>query len=148
MKPDVQEVLGQLAQTLIADIGPRIGDAYGQSSAAIIGMLLSAAAEEWDRAAAWRVEENTVLRALFRDADAAVEDERLRERLAEAASGRDPGLRIGELARANDALRSLLIELHAHVEALGSPAARALEEQIWEELRASTERRALSIAPF
>ena len=148
MKPEVQEVLGQLAQTLIADLGPKIDEPYGQSSAAVVGMLLTAAAEEWDRAAARRVEENTALRALFRDAAAAVKGQRLRRRLEKAAAAADPGLRIGELARENETLRSLLIDLHAHVESLSGGAARALEERIWKELRASTERRALSIAPF
>ncbi len=148
MKPDVPEVLGQLAQTLIADLGPKIGEPYGQSSAAVIGMLLTVAAEEWDRAAARRVEENATLRALFREAAATVEGQRLRRRLEKAAEAADPGLRIGELARENETLRSLLVDLHAHVESLSGGAARALEERIWEELRASTERRALSIAPF
>ncbi len=148
MKPEVQEVLGQLAQTLIADLGPRISEPYGQSSAAVIGMLLTAAAEEWDRAAARRVEENAALRVLFRDAVAVVKGQRLRRRLGKAATAADPGLLIGELARENEALRSLLIDLHAHVESLSGGGARVLEERIWEELRASTERRALSIAPF
>jgi hypothetical protein len=148
VKPEVPEVLGQLAQTLMLDLGPSIGDAYGQSSAAVIGMLLTAAAEEWDRAAARRVEENAALRALFGDAAGVVKGQRLRRRLEKAATAADPGLRVSELARENETLRSLLIELQAHVESLSGGAARALEERIWEELRASTVRRALSFAPF
>ena len=41
-----------------------------------------------------------------------------------------------------------LIELQAHVEGQESQAAREVEARIWRELRASTERRALSLDPF
>jgi hypothetical protein len=48
----------------------------------------------------------------------------------------------------NAALRGLLVELHAHVEALDTPAARRLDEAIWSELVVSTERRKLSLSFF
>lgn len=149
MKPDVPLALGKLAGSLLVEIGPAIGVDYLQRNAGIAAIMLQMAGEEWDRAASRRVEENAALRALFRDATPLVADSGLAARLREAGSAAgDPDLRISALDRANDALRALLIELHAHVETLDAPEARRLEAAIWDELRRSTERRKLALAPF
>ena len=52
-----------------------------------------------------------------------------------------------DLEAGNRALRSLLIELHAHVEGLPGDGARRIEAAIWRELAASTERRKLASGP-
>jgi hypothetical protein len=148
VKPDVSEMLAQASQTLLADVAPKLGAEYEQRSVAILAMLLPAVSEEFDRAAARRVEENAALRRLFADSKPVVRDPGLRARLDEAARGADASLSIRALTAANEALRGLLVELHAAIEGLLTPAARALEERIWAELRASTERRRLSFAPF
>lgn len=148
MKPDVPEVLGFLAQALLLELAPKIPEEYAQRTSGIMAMLLSAAAEEWDRAAARRVQENAALRALLRDAVPVVRDAALGARLEEGSRGADASLRVADLVRENEALRALLTDLHEHVEGLEAPEARQLEERIWDELRISTERRALSIAPF
>jgi len=148
VKPDVPVALGKITQALLVQIGPEIRSDYAQRSALIAGMLLQSVAEEWDRAAVRRVEENTALRALFRDAASAVRDASLAERIGAAAEGSDTDLHISALDRSNDALRALLIELHAHIEELEGAAAREVEAAIWGELRRSTERRALAVAPF
>lgn len=148
MKPDVGELLGGLAQTLLGEVVPQVADGYTASSTGLIGMLLMAAVEEQERAVAWRAEENAALRALFRVGCDVVSDSALCERLEAAAGERDESLRVSDLARANEMLRALLIDLHAHVETLGPPAARGLEESIWAELRSSIERRSLSLSPF
>jgi hypothetical protein len=148
VKPDVSEMLAQAAQTLLVDVAPRLGAEYEQRSVAILAMLLPAVSEEFDRAAARRVEENAAMRRLFADSKPVVRDPGLRARLDEAARGAEASLSIGALTAANEALRGLLVDLHAAIEGLSTPAARALEERIWAELRASTERRRLSFAPF
>ncbi|MDJ0846799.1 MAG: hypothetical protein QNK04_00320 [Myxococcota bacterium] len=148
MKPDVPVVLSKLSQTLLAQLLPELGPGYAQGSTVVSSLVLQAAAEEWDRSAARRVEENGAIRALFREALPAVEDETLREHLADAAAEGDGDLHLSALDRTNDHLRALLISLHAHVEELAAPEARDLEAAIWRELRRSTERRAISIAPF
>jgi hypothetical protein len=148
VKPDVPVVLGKVGQALLAQIGPEIRADYTRSTALVATLLLQCAAEEWERGAARRVEENAALRALFRDALAAVADTGLRERLSAASEGRDDDLHLSALERSNAALRGLLIELHAHVEEQGGEAARAAETAIWRELLRSTERRALSVSPF
>ena len=148
MKPDVPVALQKLSLSLLLEIGPAITVDYLQRGAGVAAMMLQMAAEEFDRAAARRAEENAALRALFRDAAAAVGDAALGARLRAAAEGTDADLRVTALERANQALRGLLVELHARLETLSSPEARRLEAAIWAELRRSTERRALPLAPF
>jgi hypothetical protein len=149
MKPDVDRTLQLLAQSLMLEIGPGLASDYARKNALLAALLLSSAAEEWDRAAERRAEENRALRELFADAAArGVAEGSLRERLEAAARGAEASLRVSDLERANAALRALLVELHAHVEALEAPAARELEARIWGELRRSTERRRLGMQPF
>lgn len=148
MKPDPGHVLERVMQALLGEIAPAVQPAYRQASVTMHAMLLASVREEMDRAAARRVEENAALRALFAEAAPDVRDAALRERLESAASAEDASLRVPDLEAANLALRALLIELHAHAEAVGTAAARRIDAAIWRELAASTERRKLSIAPF
>jgi hypothetical protein len=148
VKPDVPVTLAKISEALLVQIGPEIRADYAQRSALVASMVLQCAAEEWDRAAARRAEENAALRELFRISLPAVADAGLHECLAAAAEQRDEDLRVSALDRSNDALRALLIELHAHVEEQDAPAAREAESAVWRELLRSTERRALSVSPF
>jgi hypothetical protein len=148
MKPEIPKLLEIVAGTLLFDVAPNVSPSYRQSSVGVTAMLLGMVREEWDRAAARRIEENEALRELFRDAVTAVSDTDLRRRLEEAAASSEGSLLVSELERGNDGLRALLIELHAHVEQQSGARARALEDAIWRELCASTERRKFSLAPF
>jgi hypothetical protein len=111
-------------------------------------LMLTQLGEEFERAAARRIEENRALRRIFADAVDVVGDDDLRAQLAEAARGEDTNFTVSALEQGNCALRALLIELHVHVEELDSEPARRLEAEIWQELVASTERRKLGIGPF
>jgi divalent metal cation (Fe/Co/Zn/Cd) transporter len=148
MTPEFDKVLTHLATTLLAEIAPLIPVDYAQKNTQLAAMLLSAGVEEWDRAVERRVDENRSMRALFLDALPVVADAALRRRLESAGVEAESPLRVSALNAENDRLRSLLIDLHAHVEDLDSPASRRIEDAIWDELRRSTERRRLSIAPF
>lgn len=148
MTPSVDRLLEVGAIHLMAKVGPALGPGYAQSSVGVLGAMLLCVREEFERAAARRVEENAALRSLFAEAGSVVTDAGLRARLAQAAGGRDASLVVSELERGNAALRALLIELHAHVEELAGPAARTLEDRIWSELVTSTVRRKLGIGPF
>ena len=148
MKPDPQRMLELLAGALATDVMPNVQPRYRQTSVAILAGIALAAREEFERAAARRAEENAALRALFGASAEVVRDAGLGARLRAAAVTRDESLRVSALDASNQALRTLLIELHAHVETLVTPAARALDEAIWTELVSSAERRRLSAAPF
>ncbi len=147
MKPDVARVREVAAVRLLAKTGPALSG-YEQSSVMLLATLLGSVREEFDRAAARRVGENSALRALLGEADGVVQDAELSARLAEAAAGEEGALEVSALEAANSTLRQLLIELHAHIEELDTPEARVLEAAIWHELGESTERRRLALGPF
>ena len=148
MKPDPQRVLETTAQQL----GLRAGDPalprYQAAGFGILGGVLGAVREEFDRAAARSVEENAALRALFARGAEVAADAALAAQLRAAAAARDDSLLVPALDAANRQLRALLIALHAHVETLATPAARELDAEIWRELAASTARRKLSLSAF
>jgi len=148
VKPEVTRFLDVAASYLMMEAAPQLASTYQQSTVGMVAVMLLAVREEFDRAAARRVEENDAMRVLFADAVPVVEGDELRARLATAATSGDPGLSVPELEATNQALRALLIELHAHVETLTSAAARAVEDTIWRELVRSTERRRLTLQAF
>ena len=145
MKPDMTRFLEIASTHLMTKTAPALGPGYEQSSLLALGAMLAAARHEFERAAAWRVEENGALRRLFAEAAPAVRATELRKKLEEAADGEESSLIVSDLERSNAALRGLLIDLHAHIEELDSPEARLIEEKIWRELAASTERRTLPL---
>lgn len=148
MRPTVDRALEVCAIALMGDVAPNVAPSYRQAAVMSAAVLLSSVREELDRIAERRIEENAALRGIFASAASVATEPALAARLAEAASGRDRGYRISQLDADNDALRALLVDLHAHVESLDSDAARALEARIWRELAASTERRRLSLGAF
>jgi hypothetical protein len=148
MKPEVDHVLRSMMETLLGEVAPAVGDGYVRRNVEVIAGLMSAAAEEYDRAAHIRAEENEAMRQIFRDAAPSVLDVGLRGRLEAAAAERDRSLRVSDLNAANDRLRSLLIELHVLVETQEEGWARRINRAIWNELRESAKRRAISLWPL
>lgn len=148
MKPDENLVLADFAARFGGEIAPQVQPAY---LAAAIGMsagILGMIAEDWDRAASRRVEENRAVRGLFAQAAGLPLEAGLASRLAGLAEGNDDDLRLSALEASNEALRATLIELHAAVEVMDGAAAKALNDAIWRELSASTQRRRLSAGSF
>jgi hypothetical protein len=121
---------------------------FDANSVAMMSFMLKMVAEEWDRSAAWRVEENVAIRALFKEAVANIADRVLADRLKALAAGTDSDLHIKKLDAANNELREALTALHAHVETLRIPAAKKIEDSIWTELRRSVDRRRVGLANF
>jgi hypothetical protein len=148
MKPEVDFVLRSMMETLLAEVAPAVGDGYVRRNVEVIAGLMAAAAEEYDRAAHVRAEENEALRRIFRDAAPSVLDAGLSARLEASAAERDSSLRVSDLNAANDRLRALLIELHALVETRDEGWARRVNRAIWDELRKSVNRRAISFWPL
>lgn len=147
MKPDVPLVLEDHAKRLVERFVPKL-TGFDANGAAMMAAMLTMAAEEWDRAAARRVEENVAIRAVFHQALVHIADEALAARLDALVNGRDEDLHINALETANQALRAALGDLHAHIEGLDSPGARVVEAAIWEELRRSVVRRRSNLANF
>ncbi len=148
MKPDIDRFLEVAGVHLLLKTGAAVGDGYEKNSVMLLGIMMGAVREECERAASRRVGENRALRELFGRAVTVVSDPNLALRLERESVGEDENLLISALDESNAALRTLLIELHAHVEELESDAASRLNEEIWRELVVSTERRALALGTF
>lgn len=148
MKPEVDFVLRSMMVSLLTEVAPAVGDGYVRSDVEVIAGLMAAAAEEYDRAAHVRVEENEAMRRIFRSAAPSVLDAGLRSRLEAAAAEPDTSLHVSDLNAANDRLRALLIELHALVETRDEDWARRANRAIWDGLRESVNRRAISFWPL
>jgi len=125
MTPEVPSVLSELAALLVRNAAPDVPDAERASALGLSSMLLALAAEVWDGAAENLVQENRTLAALLDD-------------IAAEAS-----LNLSALRAENARLRARLIQAHIAAEKAGDTAR---EEAIWAELRASTERRKLSVS--
>jgi len=148
MKPDVDVVLRMVATKLLSEIAPSLGDAYVRSNLEVAAALLIVAAEDYDRAAHVRVEENRAMRSLFRETAADVADDALRGKLTAASQTEDTSFRIRDLDAANGELRSLLIELHAYAETRGDEWGAATRRAVWRELSAGADRRAIGFYPL
>jgi hypothetical protein len=148
MRPNEDQVFGVSAMDLLMRVVPEISPAYHQGTVGMIAAMLAMAAEEWDRVASRRIEENAAIRAIIRRAAPEVPDSGLRARLESMVHASDSDFRISALERSNCDLRAALIELHAAVERQVGPRAREIEDEIWRELSKSTERRRFSTAPF
>ena len=148
MRPEMSVYFRELVRTLAEEIAPRLPTSFEQGAAMRYALLTQAASEEFDRAAARRIEENAALRALFERAALLVAAPALAARLREASSSVQASFRVSDLDRENCGLRALLVDLHAQIEQQEGEPARALEAEIWSELAASTRRRALSIGRF
>ncbi|MFQ5666123.1 MAG: hypothetical protein ACE5I7_06780 [Candidatus Binatia bacterium] len=146
MIPEVPTVLAGIAQRIMADIGPELTSPYHAFTVQLLPPLLMMIAQEFDRAAARFADENDALVELFRDAQREVQDGELQAALREATAAPSPSLLVSALRERNRVLRGLLVRLHAHVEACEPAALRALNERIWAELAASTQRRQLDLA--
>lgn len=130
MKPEVPSVLGEMAQLLVRNADPSVHPADRASALGLTALLLGFAAEAWDSAAHHLVQENRAVHALLVRGAAYAPP---------PAPPAEEDLRLSALGAENARLMAALIALHAAVEL--RPEASALNEAIWAELRASTERR-------
>jgi len=146
MIPDAPTVLGGIARSMMMDLAPEVTSAYGQQTIQLGSGLLMMIAQEFDRAAARLAEENAAIVAVFRAAAPVITDAELRAELQRQTQPLQVALQVSALQARNRELRTLLTRLHAHVESLATPAAGAVDEQIWQELVASVARRHLDLA--
>ena len=148
MKPDVAQVLADLAGRVARNAAPQIPPAQRAGELGLSAMLLGLAAEMWDGAAEILVQENSALRTLLASGARVSQDNARRRWLVELAGSRDGSLRLSALQNANAELRVALIALHAELERRDDAEARSLEADIWRELVAGAERRRLAGSPI
>ncbi|THD58561.1 hypothetical protein [Phenylobacterium sp.] len=126
MTPTVPSVLAELAELALRNASPDVPAAERANALTLSSMILGLAAEVADGEADCLVAENRALAEL----------------LADAAD--ETSFRLSALRAENARLRAGLIAAHAAAETAGDDAR---QDAIWAELRASTERRKLSVAP-
>ncbi|MBS0334183.1 MAG: hypothetical protein JSS35_15545 [Proteobacteria bacterium] len=125
MTPAVPSVLGELAQLLMRNADPAVPAAERTTALSLSAMLLALAAEVWDGEAERLATENRALAGLLPDrAD-------------------ETSLKVSALKAENDRLRARLVAEQIAAEQAGDTAR---QDAIWAELKASTERRLLSIS--
>ena len=145
MRPQGDHILRTVAMTLATKYLPGIESDHGKSELGLLALLMGAVAEEFDRAAHRRIEENTALRKMFSESLSVVEDDALKSRLKEASEKTEDDYRVSALDQSNCELQEVLIELHCHIETLKSEDARKMDEAIWEEMENGTKRREFMI---
>lgn len=146
MTPSIDTYLQELARALGQDLAPQQASAFAQGTLLRHAALVAMAAEEFDRAAARLVDENSAVRSLLARGAQALPGHALAAGWRELSGSVDASLRVRDLQHGNDALRAALIELHAALEEQSGARSADLLQAIWGELVQSTERRRLSQA--
>lgn len=141
MKPDIPAVLEDVARKLRETILPDL-KGFQANMVGMTAAMLDMAAEAWDGAADRLVQENAALATLLAQGSDLTGDPAFRDAAREEAQD----LKISTLERINDQRRRALIALQARIET--DQNAQALNSAIWDELRASTERRGVALANF
>lgn len=141
MKPDIPAVLEDVARKLRETILPDL-KGFQANMVGMTAAMLDMTAEAWDGAADRLVQENAALATLLGQGSTLTGDPVFRDAAQEEAQD----LKISTLERINDQRRRALIALQARIET--DQSAQALNTAIWDELRASTERRRVTLANF
>ena len=137
----IDNALHGIEELLRHRISPEIGDPFAAQMARLSCLLLRICANGVDGAAELRVNENAAIRAILAQAAGLVPPSQGAEWQA-AAQSADPGLKLSALDAENNRLRQLLAAAHAAVEDIATPAARALDQHIWQFLEAAEASRA------
>ena len=141
MRPEADHILKTVAMTLGMKYLPMLDTEHAQSNMGLTAMMLGMVAEEFDRAAHRRIEENRELRKIFSAAVTVVTDEDLKKRLQAASENKTNDYTVKTLDKLNCELLEVLIDLHAHVEELEGEDARKINDAIWDEMEKAVKRR-------
>lgn len=146
MKPGFDRILLSAADAIAADLVPSLShNPVAGAQASTLRLLVQAAAQSADREPDTLVSEIAAMRGLFEAAADTLLPGDLCERLREAADNATPtSYSVGALTGLCNSLKPMLIELHAELEDISAPWARALEAQVWDILRLGADRRQLS----
>lgn len=147
MNPEGDKILTLSAARLATTVAPLLSEVYAQSAIGLTNFMLTLVAQEYERAADLRVNENASIRGLFDELVPLVTDPQLKAKLLAAAATKDLSLKISALNAANYDLRRLLTALHVHVEEHEGAKARAAERRIWQLLKAIAEHRTVRLMP-
>jgi hypothetical protein len=142
MNPEVDQILMLSASQLMGNLAPLLPEAYAQGQAALLSFVMILSAQEYERGADIRVNENADMRVLFRDLAPRVDDAALRARVEAAAGTKDESLTISALNAGNAELRRVLIAIQIHVEDRND---RDVQSRIWALLKRAAARRLVKL---
>jgi hypothetical protein len=149
MKPGFERILEGAADAIKGELAPFFEtNAAAAGHASMIRLLMTAAAQATDREPDTLVSEIAAMRRLFETAADTLLPGDLCDRLREAADNAQPAsYSISALTGLRNGLTHTLVELHAEVEEISAPWARAIEAQVWDILRMGADRRVLDNLP-
>jgi hypothetical protein len=141
MIPHVRDAIQALSQKILTQVLPQVGSNYVMSDTAMIGMLLSALAQEAESGVSRRLTDMMGMAEIFGAAEAlgfTVPHAELN--LSDMSPA---GFEMHEVNRMHDQMTLALIELHGQIEQDANH--EDLNEQIWRYLSAMHDRHALAI---
>lgn len=141
MIPRPQQALTDLAMKLLFAIAPETQSTYGATNVGLIAMLMQCLAQDFDRAAAVRIQDINELSALF-ESMRDVPPESLVNPIALFLRGSPESLRIEHLNARHAQGMQLLIELHAWSQ---THRAEELDLEIWSFLIRHADRHAFQL---
>ena len=140
MKPDVTRVLDVATMHLMTRTAPSLPAGFEQSNLGLVAAMLTSVREEYERAAARRVEENRAMRALFERAAGGVGDASLRARLEAMVVTPEQFDRRSapQIKRIADGISA---GIDKHLPRWGAPRLTAMAERAQEELEKVSDQR-------
>jgi len=145
MKPASAQILGLSAGKMLSEILPQLPSQFAQGSTSLVAFLMMFCAQEAERGAEIRVNENAAMRKLFAELAPMVGDASLKAKLEDASKSKDASLKTSDLDAANYKLRRVLIALQIHIEDMQGEKARGAEKHIWQMLRVAAAARVVTI---
>ena len=134
MIPRGAEGVAHLVTRIAQDLIPKASDAYMATDLGYLTALLGMIGQDYDRGAEVLISEHEALVPILRAAADRLGDAGLETRIDAAVEMQPASLRVSDLAARSDVTMTLLIEVHAAVEAAkaaGADWADALNDEIW-----------------
>jgi hypothetical protein len=134
MIPRGAQGVAHLVTRIAQDLIPKASDAYMATDLGYFTALLGMIGQDYDRAADVLVSEHAALIPILRAAADRLGDADLKARTDAAVAMQPVSLRVSDLAARSDVTMTLLIDVHAAVEAAqarGAHWADALNDEIW-----------------
>ena len=141
MIPHVRDAIQSLSQKILSQVLPQVGSTYVMSDTAMMGMLLSALAQEAESGIARRMKDMIEMSEIFSEAEA--HGFKFDHIVLDLGHLSPSDLELHEVNRQHDLMTLGLIELQAQVEL--DPNYGDLNERIWSYLAAMHDRHALAI---
>lgn len=145
MKPAASQILGLSSTKLLGEILPQLPTQFSQGAASLVAFLMMFCAQEAEKGAEIRVNENAAMRKLFAELAPTVGDAAPKAKLEAASKSKDTSLKTSDLDAANYDLRRVLIDLQIHIENMQGDKARAAEKRIWQMLQDAAAARVVTI---